>query len=155
MIGLEFYDKQDKVKYDKSLLDTLRDIMENALLSEGIENREVEISLTFVDDCEIREINKAYRDMDKSTDVLSFPQYHSVEDINTTFGPIILGDIVISLETAVRQAEEYGHSFEREVAFLTSHSMFHLMGYDHDNDENTQEMRAKEEAILENMNITR
>lgn len=155
MIGLEFYDNQDKISYDKKLLDTLREIMEEALESEGIENREVEISLTFVDDEEIREINKNYREMDKSTDVLSFPQYLSVEDINTTFGTLILGDIVISLETATRQAKEYGHSFEREMSFLTSHSMFHLMGYDHDTDENTKDMRSKEEAILNKLNITR
>ena len=156
MIGLEFYNNQEKVQYTDELFEKLKLIMEDALTSEGIDDtREIEISLTFVDDEEIRSINNDFRGIDKSTDVLSFPQYNNVEEIKTTFGPLILGDIVISLEMAVRQGEEYGHSFEREMGFLTCHSMFHLLGYDHDNDENTKEMRKKEEIILKNLELTR
>ncbi len=119
---------------------------------------ECEVSLSFVSDEEIREINKNFRDMDKSTDVLSFPQIdYDVDEVVMTNekGEIVLGDIIISIDTAKRQAEEYGHSLKREICFLTVHSMLHLLGYDHMNEEDEKEMFAKQKDILEKAGITR
>ena len=116
------------------LLKMLESVMLKSLELEGF-TKEVEISLTFTTDELIKEINSKHRNMDKATDVLSFPMYEKQElsDINTSISnfPVALGDIVVSVERAFSQAEEYGHSFEREMAFLVCHSMFHLLGYDH------------------------
>ena len=119
---------------------------------------ECEVSLSFVSDEEIHEINKNFRDMDKSTDVLSFPQIdYDVDEVVMTNekGEIVLGDIIISVDTAKRQAEEYGHSLKREICFLTVHSMLHLLGYDHMTEEEEAEMFAKQKDILEKSGITR
>ncbi|MBP9500387.1 MAG: rRNA maturation RNase YbeY, partial [Acetoanaerobium sp.] len=113
------------------LLKMLESVMLKSLELEGF-TKEVEISLTFTTDELIKEINSKHRNMDKATDVLSFPMYEKQElsDINTSISnfPVALGDIVVSVERAFSQAEEYGHSFEREMAFLVCHSMFHLLG---------------------------
>ena len=100
----------------------------------------ISASLMITDDENIRMLNKQYRDIDKETDVLSFP---SGEDG-------FLGDIAISLPRAVKQAKMYGHSLEREMAFLTAHGMLHLLGYDHENEKDEKEMRDKQREILEN-----
>ena len=120
---------------------------------------EAEVSVSIVDDEEIREINKTYRNIDKSTDVLSFPLYEyekaadfeSLEDFafNPESGELLLGDIVISSEHVILQAKEYGHSEKRELAFLVVHSMLHLMGYDHMEEEERLIMESKQEEILE------
>ncbi|MBR5618227.1 MAG: rRNA maturation RNase YbeY, partial [Clostridia bacterium] len=109
-----------------------------------------EISVTFVDDERIRELNRQYRNIDKSTDVLSFPLgIDGVYDINNDTGAQMLGDIVISMQHAVEQAKMYGHSLQREVGFLTVHSMLHLLGYDHEaGGLEMVRMREKEEAAL-------
>ncbi len=119
--------------------------------------KDAEISVTFVDDKEIRVLNREFRNIDRSTDVLSFPLgENGVYDENPETGACLLGDIVISLEHAVAQAEEYGHSFQREVAFLTVHSMLHLLGYDHVGGGIEAEiMREKEEETLLKMGLTR
>lgn len=120
-------------------------------------NEDFEVSVSFVNDNEIHQLNLEHREIDRSTDVLSFPLgENGVYDINHETGAYLLGDIVISLETATRQAEIYGHSLEREVGFLTVHSMLHLLGYDHE-ESSLQEriMREKEEAILGNLGISR
>ncbi len=110
-----------------------------------------EIDVTIVDDEMIREMNREFRNIDSSTDVLSFPLgENGVYDKNPATDAFMLGDIVISYEHAEKQADLYGHSLEREVAFLTVHSMLHLLGYDHVNGGLEQAtMREKEEAILE------
>lgn len=144
--------EQSKYEVTKDLLDLLEKVMQKSLEVEGLEDS-WEISLLFVDNEEIRKINNEHRNIDKATDVLSFPM-HEKEDLKEVKEKI-LGDIVISLEKAEEQASEYGHSFEREVGFLTCHSMFHLMGYDHDTKENTDIMRAKEETVLESLGIRR
>ena len=113
-----------------------------------------DISISFVDNKEIHELNKQFRGVDRATDVLSFPML-SDEFEDVEYEEMSLGDIVVSLERALEQSIEYGHSFEREVCFLVCHSMFHLLGYDHDTEENTREMREKEEAVLTKLNITR
>ena len=120
---------------------------------------EAEVSVTVVDDKEIQEINKTYRNIDKATDVLSFPmyQYEKAADFdnlddsafNPESGELLLGDIVISAEKVTAQAKEYGHSKEREFAFLLVHSMLHLLGYDHMEEEERLLMESKQKEILE------
>lgn len=110
--------------------------------------KEAEVSVTFTDDEKIHRLNLEYRNIDRPTDVLSFPLCEG-DDFESQIQYIMLGDIVISLEKAVSQAEEYGHSFERELAFLTVHSMLHLLGYDHETSENDEkEMFARQDEIL-------
>ena len=120
---------------------------------------EAEVSVTVVDDKEIQEINKTYRNIDKATDVLSFPmyQYEKAADFdnlddsafNPESGELLLGDIVISAEKVTAQAKEYGHTKEREFAFLLVHSMLHLLGYDHMEEEERLVMESKQKEILE------
>lgn len=120
---------------------------------------DAELSVTLTDNANIRSLNNEYRNIDRATDVLSFPLYE-VEEIEAIEGdedePICLGDIVVSLERAQEQATEYGHSFEREVAFLCVHSVLHLLGYDHElGAEQEKEMFEKQEEILKKMKLTR
>ena len=129
-----------------------------AVLSTEKFDKDAEVSVSFVSNNEIRNLNRIYRNKDSVTDVLSFPltgDDGSVE-INPETGAVLLGDVVISLETAVKQAQSYGHSLEREVGFLTVHSMLHLLGYDHETSLLDQRiMREKEESVLENLGISR
>ncbi len=116
-----------------------------------------EISVTIVDDEQIHKLNLQHRNMDKSTDVLSFPLgVDGVYDLNNDTGAQMLGDIVISIEHAVKQADLYGHSLDREIAFLTVHSMLHLLGYDHEpGGLELVRMREKEEAVLTQLGLVR
>ena len=116
-----------------------------------------EVSVSFVNNAEIRRLNRQFRGKDKSTDVLSFPLgENGVYDINHETGAMLLGDVVISMETAVKQAKVYGHSPEREVGFLTVHSMLHLLGYDHETSPlDAAKMREKEEEILGELGLSR
>ncbi len=113
---------------------------------------ECEISVSIVTNEEIQAINREFRNIDKATDVLSFPQLTfeegEIADVNEK-NEIVLGDIIISIDKAQQQAEEYEHSLEREVAFLTIHSMLHLMGYDHMEPEEEKEMIQKQKLILQ------
>lgn len=110
--------------------------------------QKAEVSVTFTDNKKIHELNLAYRNVDRPTDVLSFPLSENGE-FDTDGEAVLLGDIVLSLEKAASQAEEYGHSFEREIAFLTVHSMLHLLGYDHETSpEDEREMFQRQDAIL-------
>ncbi len=115
-----------------------------------------EVSVVLADDDYIHQLNRQYRGKDCSTDVLSFA-LNEGEDPQFVNGPeeVLLGDIIISLETAARQAEEYGHRLERELAYLTTHGILHLLGYDHMTDEEKAEMRQEEEHILLLLGITR
>ena len=115
-----------------------------------------EVSVVLSTDEYIRELNRQYRGKDCPTDVLSFA-LNEGEEVEVIDGPeeVLLGDIIISLDTAARQAEEYGHSLERELAYLTVHGMLHLLGYDHMNEEEKQEMRQEEEHILSLLGIQR
>ena len=119
-------------------------------------DKDAEVSVSFVSNQEIRRLNAQYRDKDKSTDVLSFPLgENGVYDVNGETGACMLGDIVISMEKAVAQAEMYGHSLEREVGFLTVHSMLHLLGYDHvGGGLKATRMREKEESVLDKLGIS-
>ena len=129
---------------------------------------EAEVNLTLTDNSGIHEINLEYRQMDRPTDVLSFPmlsydtpgdfsflEEEAEEDFNPDTGEAILGDIIISVEKVMEQADAYGHSVEREYAFLICHSMLHLFGYDHMTPEEAKIMEEKQEAILQDMGITR
>lgn len=116
-----------------------------------------EISVTFVDDDSIHQLNREYRNIDRATDVLSFPMgENGVYDINNDTGAKILGDIVISMNHAVDQADRYGHTLQREIGFLTVHSMLHLLGYDHVNGGmESVRMREKEETVLTRLGLKR
>lgn len=115
------------------------------------------VSVTFTDNEGIRDLNRQYRNMDKPTDVLSFPliDFAGGDEPPVDEPQAMLGDIVLSLEQAAAQADEFGHSFEREAAFLTVHSMLHLLGYDHVNgEEEDREMRRRQREILEGMGLS-
>ncbi len=129
----------------------------NAVLVNEQFKGSAEISVTIVDDEKIHELNKKYRNVDRSTDVLSFPLgAEGKYDINNDTGAQMLGDIVISIEHAKKQAELYGHSFDREIAFLTVHSMLHLLGYDHEaGGLELVRMREREEAVLTQLGLER
>lgn len=116
-----------------------------------------EISVKFVSDDEIQELNREYRNIDRSTDVLSFPLgENGVYDVNNDTGAKMLGDIVISIDHAIEQADTYGHSLEREIGFLTVHSMLHLLGYDHEQGGlEAVRMREKEETALTQLGLKR
>ena len=115
-----------------------------------------EVVVTFVDDAEIKNLNNEFRNIDKSTDVLSFPLGEDGQyDLNPETGAYSLGDVVISVEHAVAQSEEYGHSFERELSYLTVHSMLHLLGFDHVNGgEEAALMRKTEEEVMTVLGLT-
>ena len=118
---------------------------------------DAEVSVSFVSNAEIRNLNRIYRKKDSVTDVLSFPLgVDGKYDISKETGCALLGDVVISLETAMRQADLYGHSLEREIGFLTVHSMLHLLGYDHETSPlEARKMREKEEQVLGELGISR
>lgn len=159
MAKLKVYVKnnQTEVKVPVGIRLLIRRCCQAVLTTEKF-GRDAEVSVSFVSNNEIRNLNKIYRDKDSVTDVLSFPltsEDGSVE-LNPDTGAVQLGDVVISLETAVKQAQNYGHSLEREVGFLTVHSMLHLLGYDHETSLLDQRiMREKEESVLEKLGISR
>ncbi len=147
-----FSDEQDKIKAGFAVKRLIKKAVKNTLAFEGFE-RNAEVSVSFVDNEAIREINREHRAIDKATDVLSFPMFDEDFDDGEA---AVLGDIVLSLEKASEQAATYGHSFKREVAFLTVHSVLHLLGYDHEEGKAEEsEMFEKQEAILQKMKMTR
>ncbi len=148
--------EQKAVKIPTGIRLLVRRCCHAVLLGEDFDGS-AEISVTFVDNAQIHKLNKQYRNIDRETDVLSFPLGENGEyDINHDTGAKMLGDIVISLEKAVEQAETYGHPLQREVAFLTVHSMLHLLGYDHEaGGLEAVHMREKEEAVLTKLGLKR
>ncbi|MDR2356147.1 MAG: rRNA maturation RNase YbeY [Clostridiales Family XIII bacterium] len=121
---------------------------------EGFDPEKMEVSVTFVDAAEMRELNRIYREIDRVTDVLSFPQYATRAEIPGDIYASI-GDVVICSEQALLQADDFGHSPERELVYLFVHSVFHLLGYDHDSGGERAEMRAREEAVMKDLRLTR
>lgn len=156
-LKIYFENNQEKHSIHYNLKMLIRHTILETLDYEGMEN-DAEVSVTFVDDEGIRELNKKFRNLDKPTDVLSFPLLdYEGESEEPFFDELChnLGDIVISLERAMAQANEFGHSFEREVAFLTAHSMLHLLGYDHElSDEDDADMRARQNDIMERLGLS-
>ena len=149
------FDNNTDYIIDKNTFDLINKCIKESL---NIENftQNVEISLSIVNNDEIKEINLLHRNIDKETDVLSFPLLDDFENIpNNVLHPIPLGDIIISIDKAISQAEDYGHSLERELCFLTVHSMLHLLGYDHMTEEEEKIMFEKQNIILNNLNIKR
>ena len=148
--------KQSTVKVPSGLRILIRRSCNAVLKYEQFEGN-AEISVTFVDDEEIAQLNEQYRSKPQPTDVLSFPLGEDGKyDLNQETGAAMLGDIVISLERAMAQANLYGHTLQREVAFLTVHSMFHLLGYDHESGGiEAVKMREKEEAALIQLGLPR
>ncbi|MBE6549571.1 MAG: rRNA maturation RNase YbeY [Ruminococcaceae bacterium] len=150
-----FMNDQDKEAITYSLKILLRRAVEATLDYEKFEN-DAQVSMTFTDNEGIKELNFEHRNIDKETDVLSFPliDFEGGEESPFDDPEMMLGDIVISLERAREQAEEYGHSFERETAFLCVHSMLHLLGYDHVNGgEEEADMRRRQTEILESLGL--
>ena len=161
MVDIILENEQDKEELTPEIEKAITDVCTAVLDSEECDF-DAEISITLVDNEAIREINNEQRGIDKATDVLSFPMLEFDEDGNAdgeyeTDGDfIVLGDIVISMERAREQSIEYCHSFLREVAFLTAHSMLHLLGYDHvDDEEGERIMNEKQENVLTSLGITR
>ena len=147
---VSFTNRQRKERTPKSLKDLIRFAV-NAVLDHEEIRGNCEMSVLLVDDKSIWELNRDFRNVDRATDVLSFP---SGEDPDGEF--FYIGDMALSLERARRQAEEYGHSYEREVAFLTAHSVLHCLGYDHETgEEDEKDMFARQEAVLQKMGLTR
>ncbi len=150
-----FYNRQRKTAVTKQLRELLLCCVAAALECEDMGDRLCEVDITFVSSRKIREYNRQYRDVDRETDVLSFPLGEGEFEFDPENGAVSLGDIVISLEKAAEQAREYGHSFEREVGFLTIHSMLHLLGYDHIDEAEGDVMRAHEKKILSHIGLER
>jgi len=134
--------------------ETVRNVVLEVGKLYGVEDAEVGVTLT--DDAHIRDINRAWRGKDEATDVISFALNEGEEPIIVGGPPVnALGDLVVSLERAAEQAEEYGHSLKREIAFLTAHGMLHLLGYDHIEEKDREKMRREEERILSALHIAR
>lgn len=147
---MEIYidNRQDKIVLDDSIYELIEKTIKEVLLLEE-ESLNCEISISFVDNQEIRVLNREYRGIDRETDVLSFP----LGDTLFTDGSKLLGDIIISLEKALEQSQDFGHSLEREIAYLTAHSMLHLLGYDHEAEEEKLVMRRREKEIMKRLGI--
>lgn len=155
MINIDFLDETNEVQDDHIAL--VEKLVQHAAKMEGIEG-ESEVSITFVTNEAIREINRQYRDKDQPTDVISFALEEMGEDEVQIIGegiPRILGDIIISTDRTREQAVDYGHSFERELGFLAVHGFLHLLGYDHMTEEDEKEMFGKQDVILETYGLGR
>ncbi|WP_169081967.1 rRNA maturation RNase YbeY [Paenibacillus sp. PL91] len=163
-LQLGWSNEQERLEIPEHWITKLEQLLQLAGEAEGITGGEV--SLTFTNDEEIHQLNREYRGIDRPTDVLSFAmQDDGVEELDIIFevesedevDPIsgMLGDIIISVDTAEAQSEEYGHSLEREIGFLFVHGFLHLIGYDHQDDAAEAEMTAKQEAILQQAGLSR
>ena len=153
---IEYLNIEEKDIYD----DIIKKVIEECFKVENLLDSKLYVSITLTTPENIRKLNKEYRNIDKETDVLSFPIFEKDEiDLkikNRDFKNVdILGDMIISVPRVEEQAKEYGHSFEREFSYMVVHSFYHLMGYDHIQEEDKLVMRKKEEIILENLNIKR
>ncbi len=161
-------DRQSNICIENNLVETIERVVDFALKIENMQE-DYEVSIIFVDNQNIKKLNNDFRHIDKETDVLSFPMLEYPEGkvykevyktihLDDSFydeGKLILGDIALSLEKALEQSKEYGHSFEREVTYLTVHSILHLLGYDHMEESDKVIMRNREEEILMNFNLQR
>lgn len=155
--------RQSSILVDERLEALVTQVVDKVLDFEGCEE-EYEVSISFVGNEEIRSLNMEYRGIDKATDVLSFPMLEFIEDeeeeevddsAEYIDEELALGDIVISMEKTLEQSKEYGHSFNRELAFLLVHGMLHLLGYDHEVEASEGEIFEKQEKILKEMNLTK
>ena len=152
-----FLDIEEK----KELIDFTENVLKTCFKEEKIEKLNFYLSVTLTNPEQIHKLNKEYRNVDRATDVLSFPMFEK-EEIDEIVSkqiknpiPEVLGDIVISIEKVKEQANEYGHSFERELSYMLVHGFYHIMGYDHIEEEDKVKMRAKEEVVLSKLKQTR
>ncbi len=147
------------IKAKKEYEDIIEKVLAKCFEIENIQSKNLYISVTLTTPEEIKNLNKEYRNIDRETDVLSFPMYEKVEieklEKSISEWDDVLGDIVISIPRVEEQAREYGHSFEREFAYMLVHGFYHLMGEDHIKEEDKKQMRAKEEKVLGMLNINR
>lgn len=149
------FENNTKFGVTEDLLERLRGLICDSLVSEGV-STDIQVGLTFVEKEEIQRLNREHRGIDSVTDVLSFPMYDfNIEKPVFGKGEVCLGDIVICVDRAREQSVEYGHSLERELGFLTVHSMLHLMGYDHMNEEEEKVMFDKQRNILDKAGLKR
>lgn len=151
---LNYLETKEKDEYSKLIEKVLKECFKEEKLSKS----NVYISITLTDEENIKAINKEYRNIDKSTDVLSFPMFQKEEIeeiINQNEIEYVLGDTIICIPIVEKQAIEYGHSFEREFSYMLVHSFYHLLGFDHMKEKDKKEMREKEEKILKKLNILR
>ena len=155
-VKVNITDQQKRIKLPTGTRLLIRKACNATLKNEGFEDS-AEVNVTLVNDEMIREMNAKFRKIDSSTDVLSFPLgENGIYDHNEATGAALLGDIVISMPKAVEQAELYGHSLQREIGYLTAHSMFHLLGYDHVNGGvEAVHMREKEETVMTMLGLPR
>ena len=156
MYEITYLDIQENKEYEE----TIKRVVKKCFEVEGLLDSKLIMTITLTTPENIRKINKKYRKIDKATDVLSFPMFEKAEldekIKNKDFlYEDVLGDIIISIEKVKEQAEEYGHSFERELSYMVVHGFYHLMGYDHMEEEEKKIMRQKEENVLQKLNITR
>jgi len=149
----------DEIEQNKEYEDLIKKVLDKCYEIEEIEGY---ICITLTNNENIKEINKQYRNIDKATDVLSFPMYEKEEieqirkeGLSDVIEQITIGDIIISIPKVIEQAKEYEHSFERELAYMLVHGFCHLMGFDHIEENDKQEMRKEEEKILEALKISR
>ncbi len=147
MIDVLFDNRQDIMEITPENMKAIEKAVDNVLKAEGAEG-DFEVSVSFVTNEEIKTLNREYRNVDSETDVLSFPM-----DDDEFDGIIILGDIVLSTQRIIEQAKDFGHSLEREMLYLTVHSMLHLLGYDHMDSEEKDEMRSREKEIMKELQI--
>lgn len=142
---------------NKDLEDLINKVLEECFKTEKIDGYKLYISVTLTNPEYIQKLNREYRQIDKATDVLSFPMFEKdeIKSLENLEFEETLGDIVISIERVEEQAKEYGHSFERELAYMVVHGFYHLMGEDHMNEEEKAIMRAKEENVLNKLKIVR
>ncbi|WP_144549865.1 rRNA maturation RNase YbeY [Peribacillus simplex] len=155
ILAIDLMDETNEVTEEAQRL--VESILQFAARKENLE-KDTELSVTFVDNDRIREINKEYRHKDSATDVISFALEEMGEDEVEIVGaemPRMLGDIIISIERTKEQAEEYGHSFDRELGFLALHGFLHLLGFDHMNEEDEKVMFTKQKEILEEYGLSR
>jgi probable rRNA maturation factor len=149
-VDIEYREVEQKKDYDE----LINKVIAKCFEVEKLENTKMYISIILTTPSIIKDINSQYRNIDKETDVLSFPMFEK-DEIHSVMEEEALGDIVISVERVKQQAEEYGHSFERELAYMLVHGFYHLMGEDHIEEEDKKIMREKEENVLNKLNITR
>ena len=152
VVEIEYLDVAENENYEK----TIEKVLKECFKVENLEKYNYYVSIILTNNKNIKEINNKYRNIDKETDVLSFPMFEKNEIlIKNDDIEEVLGDIMISIEKVQAQAEEYGHSFERELSYMVVHGFYHIIGYDHMVEEDKKVMREKEENILNRLEIKR
>lgn len=153
ILELQYLNIEENENYKK----IIEKVVQECFIQENMQDLNMYISVTLTTPEQIKKFNNEYRNIDKETDVLSFPMFEKNEIETMRKGPVkeVLGDIIISIKRVKEQAIEYGHSFERELSYMVVHGFYHLMGYDHINEQDKINMRKKEENILNKLNVIR